>query len=43
MLVGILIMCVPEEASMLRFAVQAGLGLIMFAVGIGIAIEEDSY
>lgn len=38
---GILTMCVPEDASPTRFIVQAGVGLIMFGLGVFIAIESS--
>ena len=40
--VGILIMCVPEDASMLRFAFQGLIGLAIFTVGIISMLNEES-
>lgn len=41
MIAGILIMCVPDDASVLRFIVQAGVGLGLFITGVVLALEED--
>ena len=41
MIVGIITMCVPEDASLLRFAVQAGIGLMIFAAGVNALIESE--
>lgn len=40
MIAGLVTMCVPEEAGMLRFALQGGFGLLMFMSGVGLAIER---
>lgn len=40
-ILGLLIMCVPEDASPLRVAVQGGAGLIIFMSGIGLLIEKN--
>lgn len=40
MIAGILTMCVPEDAGLLRFALQGGFGLLMFISGVGIALEQ---
>ena len=40
MISGLLIMCVPEDASLTRFAVQAALGLIIFGAGVRAAIAR---
>jgi hypothetical protein len=37
---GLMIMCVPEDASFLRFAVQAIFGLGIFMIGVGALIES---
>lgn len=37
---GILIMCVPEEASILRFVLQGGFGLSVFGLGILACVYE---
>ena len=41
MIAGIVIMCVPEDASALRFLLQGGFGLALFGLGVLVAIEED--
>lgn len=41
LIAGIMIMCVPEDASLLRFAVQAGIGLMIFAAGVNALIESE--
>lgn len=41
MIAGILIMCVPDDASVLRFIGQGAIGLGLFITGVGLAIEED--
>ncbi len=41
MIAGILTMCVPDDASVLRFVVQGGFGLALFGIGVVLAIEED--
>jgi hypothetical protein len=41
MLAGLLTMCVPDDAGFLRFALQGGLGLLMFIGGVALAIEES--
>jgi hypothetical protein len=33
MFAGLITMCVPEDASFGRFALQAGFGLILFLIG----------
>lgn len=40
-IVGIIIMCVPEDASMLRFAIQGFIGLLIFGLGIVAALDES--
>lgn len=40
-IVGLLVMCVPEEASLLRFAFQGLVGLGLFGLGIAMALEEE--
>lgn len=40
MIAGLLIMCVPEEASLLRFVLQGGFGLILFSLGTFLSMEE---
>lgn len=41
MIAGIVIMCVPEEAGLLRFILQGGFGLALFGLGVLAAIEEN--
>ena len=43
MIAGILVMCVPEEAGMLRFVLQGGFGLCLFGLGVLLALDEDRY
>jgi hypothetical protein len=43
MFAGLFTMCVPEEAGFLRFALQGGLGLMMFIAGIALMLEEEKY
>lgn len=38
---GLLIMCVPEDAGLLRFVLQGGAGLLIFTAGIGAMIESS--
>jgi hypothetical protein len=40
MFAGLFVMCVPEDTSFLRFALQGGLGLMMFIGGWALAMEE---
>lgn len=37
---GLLIMCVPDDAGILRAIIQSGVGLLLFAYGIGALIES---
>lgn len=39
---GLLMMCVPEEASLLRFILQGGLGLSMLGLGVFITLDENN-
>lgn len=41
MIAGLITMCVPEDASMLRFIIQGGLGLALFGLGVVLALDED--
>ena len=43
MIAGLIVMCVPEEAGFLRFALQGGFGLLMFIGGVALALEEEKY
>lgn len=38
---GLLTMCVPDEASITRFIIQGGIGLLIFMLGIGMLIESS--
>ena len=40
MIAGIILMCVPEEAGMLRFILQGGAGLALFGLGTLLALDE---
>ena len=40
---GLFVMCVPEDASFLRFALQAAFGMMMFIAGIALMLEEEKY
>lgn len=40
-IVGLLTMCVPEDASLMRFIIQGGIGLLIFMLGIGMLIESS--
>ena len=42
MIAGLITMCVPEEAGLLRMFLQGGFGLAMFGLGTLIAINENS-
>jgi len=42
MFAGLITMCVPEDASFGRFAVQAGFGLLMFIVGTSALINTPT-
>lgn len=41
MIIGLIVMCVPEDASFARFAFQAFIGLSIFMVGAISAITEQ--
>ncbi len=43
LIAGLLTMCVPEDASILRFIIQASIGLALFAYGTHLCIEEGVY
>ena len=38
---GLLIMCVPDDAGVLRTFVQGGIGLTVFFVGIATLLEKN--
>lgn len=42
MIVGILIMCVPEDTGLLRLVLQAGVGLSIFGLGALLALNEQT-
>lgn len=42
MIAGLIIMCVPEEAGMLRFVLQGGFGLTLFGLGVLLALDEQT-
>jgi len=42
MIAGLITMCVPEEAGLLRMFLQGGFGLAMFGLGTLITINENS-
>ena len=39
---GLITMCVPEDASLLRFALQAAFGLALFGLGVLITLDEKN-
>ena len=41
MIVGILVMCIPDDASWLQFVLQGAIGLAMFITGVILTLEED--
>lgn len=41
MLAGILTMCVPDDAGLLRFTIQGGIGLLIFISGVAVALERS--
>jgi predicted Na+-dependent transporter len=41
MIVGILVLCVPDDAGWLQFALQGSVGLAMFITGVILTLEED--
>lgn len=38
---GILVMCVPEDASILQFFIQGLIGLVMLGTGVYLANQEE--
>jgi len=40
---GLFVMCVPEDTSFLRFAIQGGLGMMIFVAGVALMLEEEKY
>jgi hypothetical protein len=41
MIAGLITMCVPEEAGLLRTILQAGFGLGMFGLGTLMVLDEN--
>ena len=41
MIVGILVLCIPDDAGWLQFALQGAIGLGMFITGVILTLEED--
>ena len=39
---GLITMCVPEEAGLLRMALQAGFGLVLFGLGTLLVLDEKN-
>jgi hypothetical protein len=42
MIAGLITMCVPEEAGLLRTILQAGFGLGMFGLGTLMVLDENN-
>lgn len=42
MIAGLITMCVPEDASLGRMALQAGVGLLMFLAGTAACINAPT-
>ena len=38
---GIFIMCVPDDASLVQFALQGALGLALFITGIVLVLDDE--
>lgn len=41
MIAGILVMCVPDNASWLQLALQGAVGLALFITGVVLALDKD--
>lgn len=41
MISGLLIMCVPDEAGLLRHVLQGGFGLFVFSLGAFLSMKDD--
>ena len=41
MIVGILVLCIPDDAGWLQFVLQGAIGLAMFITGVILTLEED--
>ena len=42
MIVGILVLCVPDDAGWLQFVLQGAIGLAMFITGIVLVLDKDN-
>ena len=42
MITGLIVMCVPEDASTMRFVLQGFAGLAIFGLGVLLALDEQS-
>ena len=42
MIVGLIVMCVPEETSLTRFFIQGIAGLIVFLIGVLLSQDEQT-
>ena len=42
MIVGLITMCVPEEASLTRLMVQGTVGLLIFILGVALSLDEQT-
>ncbi len=38
---GILVLCIPDNAGWLQFALQGAIGLAMFITGIVLVLDKD--
>lgn len=41
MIGGILVMCIPDNASWLQFALQGAFGLAMFITGVVLVLDKE--
>lgn len=41
MIVGLLTACVPEDTSLTRLFVQGSFGLLIFILGVALALDEQ--
>jgi hypothetical protein len=41
MIAGILVMCIPDNASWLQFALQGAIGLAMFITGVVLVLDKE--
>lgn len=42
MFIGLIVACVPEDAGMLRFALQGLAGLSIFSLGVFMSLNEQT-